>query len=546
MTTLADPNQLRELSAPVRNNYFYGKMLGVFQFEMEQAYFTRKRWLLNRLGLGSGVLCGLEVVVTEDGQRLWLKPGVAIDGLGREIIVPGPYCIDNPRQATDDCGHPDGPPIEGEGAVTILLCYHECEADPVPVLVGDCDSRNNCAPNTIRERFRLQIVAGLPSKLAGLTEEQCDAIFPDPPPSTDFDRRATVCETLMDACPAADTCVVLATVALPAADTDPLVIDECGYRTTVYSNSRLFDLLMCLSEKVGACCDHRLLRYVSGDAQQAIPGQALAAPVAVEVVDGDGTAVANETVTFTVRGGGGTVSPATIPSDASGRAEAAWTLGPNAGLNTLAASIAGQPELPLFALGVAAKVALPPVVLRMFPDPATVLRDGTNEFEEWVGRPLLAITFDREMLRNHMADGVALDKWLRVHQFIDNDRIIARPVALELVDTSDNFRGRAGFTALFAMRVAEPRQPARYIVQMHAEPGAITDTATPATTLDAEFRGTALPRADRDRIWDETTQKSHPRAVWNAIIDTAAVLPKSGDGAEGGEFHGWFEIGLQG
>ena len=47
---------LRSLSTPARNNYFYGKLLDVRHFTLEQSYFNAKRWLMNRLTLGSGVV----------------------------------------------------------------------------------------------------------------------------------------------------------------------------------------------------------------------------------------------------------------------------------------------------------------------------------------------------------------------------------------------------------------------------------------------------------------------------------------------------------
>ena len=45
------------LAAPERNHYFYGKLLDEQHLTMEQRYFNQKRWLLNRLTVGGGVLC---------------------------------------------------------------------------------------------------------------------------------------------------------------------------------------------------------------------------------------------------------------------------------------------------------------------------------------------------------------------------------------------------------------------------------------------------------------------------------------------------------
>jgi hypothetical protein len=104
-----DIQSLRGLSTPARNNYFYGKLLDVQHFILEQRYFNTKRWLLNRLGLGSGVMCGLRLSVV-NGQ-LVLSPGVAIDPVGREIIVSTAVPLD-PRQITDDCGRPTRTSVE--------------------------------------------------------------------------------------------------------------------------------------------------------------------------------------------------------------------------------------------------------------------------------------------------------------------------------------------------------------------------------------------------------------------------------------------------
>jgi len=65
----------------------------------------------------------------------------------------------------------------------------------------------------------------------------------------------------------------------------------------------------------------------SGGSQTGTVGEALAEPVAVEVKDAGGNPVEGETVDFSIASGGGSVAPASVTSDADGRATATWTLG---------------------------------------------------------------------------------------------------------------------------------------------------------------------------------------------------------------------------
>jgi hypothetical protein len=240
------------LQAPVRNRYFYGKLMDVRHFEMEQRYFLEQRRLMNRLAHGAGVVAGLEVEALADG-KVGVRPGLAFDHRGREILVTSPYCIEHALQPTDECGRPDGEPIT-DGWVTLELCYHECDAEPAPVLVSDCDTRLDCAPSAVRERFRLRLRRGVPERRPhGLSAEECAAVFP-PDPTDDFNRRLVACETLMRPFPTgSEECVVLATIA-PPGEGERVVVDQCSYRTTTYSNAMLFDLLLCLAARVDACC----------------------------------------------------------------------------------------------------------------------------------------------------------------------------------------------------------------------------------------------------------------------------------------------------
>jgi len=145
----------RALRAPVRNRYFWGKLLDAEHLELEQRYNNEKRWLLNRHAHGTGVLCGLDVEPASE-NRLWIRPGVALDGLGREIVVPESFCIEDPTQPTDACGEPDGAPVR-DGSVWICLAYHECDIEPVRALVDGCDPRDGCRANAVRERFRVRV-----------------------------------------------------------------------------------------------------------------------------------------------------------------------------------------------------------------------------------------------------------------------------------------------------------------------------------------------------------------------------------------------------
>lgn len=69
-----------------RNRYYAGKMLTSADFQAEQTYFNNKRRFLNYLFCGSGVLCGLGVLSLDD-LSLMVESGVAIDMLGREVVV---------------------------------------------------------------------------------------------------------------------------------------------------------------------------------------------------------------------------------------------------------------------------------------------------------------------------------------------------------------------------------------------------------------------------------------------------------------------------
>ncbi len=69
-----------------RNRYYAGKMLTSADFLAEQTYFNNKRRFLNSMMYGAGIVCGLGVFSLDDLSIL-VESGVAIDGMGREIVI---------------------------------------------------------------------------------------------------------------------------------------------------------------------------------------------------------------------------------------------------------------------------------------------------------------------------------------------------------------------------------------------------------------------------------------------------------------------------
>ena len=140
-----------------RNRYFYGKLMTVRDFLREQEYFNSKRWLINRLLFGSGVVSGLEVRPV-GATVIEVEPGVAFDPEGREITVVGRERVDLAKLVTADVT-----PAGGAGVTDLLVClnYHECPKEPVPSLKGSpCDEV--CESNRIGETFTVSLLKAPP------------------------------------------------------------------------------------------------------------------------------------------------------------------------------------------------------------------------------------------------------------------------------------------------------------------------------------------------------------------------------------------------
>jgi len=226
-----------------RIHYTYGLLLDETRLQREQHAIKRRSNLINRLMSGSGVVCGLSVFEAQaENGLIAIDRGCALDDAGNMILVPEVVQLD-PRQLTDEQGNPLGEPLT-EGIVEVCLAYAEQLVDPVPVFIPDPAASGDSAYSSIREGYRLIV-------------RQAAEAPPSPPACTLGELSAPVAETLhalmcervSAACPepASPACVPLARVTLPLTEAS---IDQCSGRSLVYNNALLYELILCLAERL--------------------------------------------------------------------------------------------------------------------------------------------------------------------------------------------------------------------------------------------------------------------------------------------------------
>jgi len=299
-----------------RNHFFHGKLMAVPQWEKDARFHDLVRRHVNRFVLGAGVVRGLGVA--EDpaapGRGL-VRPGFALDELGRELVVAEPIAFD-PHQLTDGDGEPSGDPVDS-GEVVVGLLYSESKADPAPALAPGCGP-GACEHDTLRLRPRLLVrrPAGPPAAPPGP--------FPGPPPADAAGLHQFLAGLAdAEAAEVTDPSVPLARIGL----TGGLAIDAVAGRPLVYGNPQLYRLLLTL----GGLLRTPVLRYAGGDNQTAPSGATLPAPLVVEVTDAQGNPQPGVSVTFETASGG-KFNPKTPATNAQGLAQTAWALGPAKGV----------------------------------------------------------------------------------------------------------------------------------------------------------------------------------------------------------------------
>lgn len=233
-----------------RNNYFYGKLMTVRDFSAEQCYFNEKRWLVNRMVIGWGVVCGLDVKQKPidpndpskgyDGKKAVVTSGLAIDCCGREILV----CEEQEIQLIpeeSECHKEKKEEQQREQELVICLEYHECKTEPIPLPPIACDQKEKCEFNRIRDSFKISVIP-LPKQISQ-PEPFC--------PQTEDEKKKSLhrylCDRLRKGCPKCPDpqCIILAIVTVDKDGNLKGKIDTCSHRKLVYNNPLLYDLINC-------------------------------------------------------------------------------------------------------------------------------------------------------------------------------------------------------------------------------------------------------------------------------------------------------------
>lgn len=209
-----------------RNKFFYGKLMTVRDFELEQNYFNGKRHLLNRLIHGVGLVCGLEVEnPNPKGNTLEidLTSGAALDCWGREIVVDKTY------EDLEVKGTFDNTKLN-----YLYLKQKPCLKDPVPVLANASTCEQECCYSRIRENFEVVLSQEKPEDKIKLSSDKL------------VDNAQSYFDEYLEECPKCecdDPKVLLAVVKKTDSDIEVDEPETRKYRSIVYNNPMLYDLL---------------------------------------------------------------------------------------------------------------------------------------------------------------------------------------------------------------------------------------------------------------------------------------------------------------
>ncbi|MGC2407354.1 MAG: hypothetical protein WA431_13185, partial [Candidatus Cybelea sp.] len=268
-----------------------------------------------------GTVCGLRVDKHPSPQCVntcaILRPGLALDCCGREIVVPEDLFVPLVDGATSGWGssafsNPNPPPALPAGTPSttpaklyIYLQYAQCDTDPIPTYVRACGcctpcEHNGCTPSVTREGYEVLVSSTAPVDwINPLGKAFCEwlEVKLKGPGSSPLGQQLYN-ETLEEALctiitePCADFCsggndrLLLATVIFNS-DGTLTNIDNVTGRRLVLSTGAIVEALECLAKAEIACC-------AATDAYLTLGATAAPSPINL------GAKPPDDTITYTV------------------------------------------------------------------------------------------------------------------------------------------------------------------------------------------------------------------------------------------------------
>jgi hypothetical protein len=265
--------------------YHFGMLLGVEDYETEQAYHRGQSRLASAWQHGAGVVWGYGVSFDPANGELRVEPGLAYDGAGQALRLDAPVCLrvaDWVAEHHHDLGVGDPPPADLTFDAHVRIRFRACLARQVPAITSPCDgTASGTAYSRVIETVDVRLEAGpVPRRPAVSTYHRARVLFGIEEPVSD-DEGDVVAEdqAVLDA--------RAAVLALPLDDQPARWLAEL--RRAVARD--------CIDHRPTTVADQQL-RYPAADGA----GVVLAELRAVQVRrDGDGWAVSEAPVDIHVR-----------------------------------------------------------------------------------------------------------------------------------------------------------------------------------------------------------------------------------------------------
>jgi hypothetical protein len=182
-TSLAGDGRFEE--ALKRVSYEPGMLLGLEATRAEQDYHRRRATRHGYWLHGAGTVAGLRVSIRAEDPgndtdpvrvRLVVSPGVGVDGLGREIGVPEPYCVDLGAWLTAQHEDEDlwGALIRDGYAeadnllwLKVTMRYQDCPSGLQPVLATEVNAGTDpVQPSRVADCVLFELVAERPDDVS--------------------------------------------------------------------------------------------------------------------------------------------------------------------------------------------------------------------------------------------------------------------------------------------------------------------------------------------------------------------------------------------